>query len=368
MLPIKIRSSKLARYMVCAGYMHLDLVEPEAGEPAREGTAAGEWLQGLLENKALGLTATNGVYFDNDMKFFTQPIADKIKAKAYDQVLCETRIDWQTASGIWIRGQYDAAFEDHRGYLCIDDLKYGWGIIEVKNNWQLISYAIGEVIRRGKYYSHIALTIHQPRPHHEDGESREWIITYEELLGFKQQIEDRMTALANGLKNFQTGPSCKYCAGAAEACTAFSRLYYRALEISTEFHQDSLTEVEIAAQLDQIKRAEEVIKIKLDSLVELSTSRIKAGKIIPGYIQENKVSQRTWKHGVTPEAIKTMTGVDVMEKQVMSPAKAEKLISKDFVKTLTETRFAGVRLVKKNGSDVGNKIFGTQDPTGGFNL
>ena len=47
---MQIRCSKLARYMVCAGYAHLVVEEPEAGEPAREGTAAGEYLQHLLEN------------------------------------------------------------------------------------------------------------------------------------------------------------------------------------------------------------------------------------------------------------------------------------------------------------------------------
>lgn len=361
-----IRSSKLARYMVCAGYMHLDVEEAPGGDAAKEGTAAGEYLEWLLVGKPVQTTATNGVYIDNDIKFFIGCVDNNIKKRAATPVLCETRIDWQTASGIWIKGQYDAAFVDHNGRLCIEDLKYGWGIVEVKENWQLLSYAIGEVIRRGQAFAEISLKIHQPRPHHEDGDTREWIITYAQLLEYKQKIEDRMTALANGLRNFQTSQHCKYCKGAAEACTAFNRLFYRALEVSTEFFQDSLTEEEIARQLDQIKRAEEVIKIKHDSLVELGTSRIKKGKIIPGYVQVDKFSNRAWKNHVSPETIKMMTGLDVVETAFMSPAKAEKLgIGKDLVKFLTETKMTGVRLEKKDGSDVGNKIFGSQNPLGG---
>lgn len=361
-----IRSSKLARYMVCAGYMHLDLEETPGGDAAKEGTAAGEYLQALLENKPIGAVASNGVYFDDDIKFYMKSVAQHIIDRAADTVLCETRIDWQTRSGIWIRGQYDAAFVDDKGRLCIEDLKYGWGIVEVEENWQLLAYAVGEVIRRGQSFTEISFKIHQPRPHHENGSTREWVLTYAQLLEYKEKIELRMQELADGRKDFQTSKHCKYCTGAAEACTAFSRLFYRALEVSTEFYQDSLTEEEIARQLDQIKRAEEVIKIKSDSLVELGTSRIKKGKIIPGYIQVDKFSNRVWKSGVSPDSFKLMTGHDIMEKTIMSPAKVEKLgVPKDLVKYLTECKLTGVKLEKKNGSDVGNKIFGNNSPIGG---
>lgn len=352
--------------MVCAGYTYLDVVEPEAGQPAKEGTAAGEYLQHLLEKTPIPMQATNGVYFDDDMKFHTTPIAEDIFSRANGPVLCETRIDWQTRSGIWIRGQYDAAYVDKRNYLCIDDLKYGWGIVEVTENWQTLGYAIGEVIRRGQGFTHIAIRIAQPRPHHEDGYIREWILTYAELLEYKEKIEARMQLLADGLKTFQTSDKCKYCKGVAEACPAFSRLFYRALEVSMEFVQDSLNNEEVARQLDQAKRAAEVIKIKTDSLEQLGADRIKKGGIIPGYVQANKYSQRQWKPGVSVASLKAITGKDVEEKAMMSPAKAEKLgISKKLVEQLSSTVLTGVKLEKKNGADVGNKIFGNANPTGG---
>lgn len=360
---MEIRCSKLARPMVCAGFVYLTNEESEAGDAAKEGTAAGEWLAGLLEKKPLGAQAENGVYFDDEMKFYTAAIAEDIFSRAATPVLCEQRIDWKTSSGILIRGSYDMAFVDTKGRLCIEDLKYGWGIVEVFENWQLLGYAIGEVIRRGQAFHEISLKIHQPRPHHEDGSTREWVLTYTQLLEYKAKIEARMQEIADGRKDFQTSKNCKYCKGAAEACTAFNRLFYRSLEISTEFYQDKLNNEEIARQLDQVKRAEEVIKIKLDSLVELGTSRIKAGEIIPGYIQSNKYSQREWKPGISPEAIKIMTGKDVVEKTFMSPAKAEKLgIPKELISQLCSSRMTGVKLEKKNGSDVGNKTFGASAP------
>lgn len=361
-----IRSSKLSRYMVCAGYMHLEVEETEAGDPAKEGTACGEVLQYRLENKPIPSVASNGWTINSDMLFYTQDIHDRIKARTAEPVLCETRIDWQTRSGIWIRGQYDAAYVDKQGRLCVDDLKYGWGLVEVKNNWQLLAYAIGECIRRGQGFNDIVLRIMQPRPHHEDGDEREWVLPYKELLKYKEEIEVRMEALANGLKTFQTSSQCKYCSGAAEACPAFSKLFYKSLEITHDFLQDSLNEDEISKQLDLVKRAEEVIAIKRDSLMELGNSRIKKGKIIPGYVQVEKYSHRNWKNGVTMDTVKLMTGKDVSESSMMSPAKAEKLgISKNLVKHLSESRLTGLKLEKKDSSAVGNKIFGTNNPLGG---
>lgn len=362
-----IRCSGLARPMVCAGYLFLTNEEIDNGnDAAKEGTAAGEYLQLLLEGKPIPAMASNGVYFTDDMKFYTTPIAQDIVNRKAGDVLCETRIDWDTASGIQIKGQYDIAFVDHRGYLCIEDLKYGWGIVEVEENWQLLGYAIGEVIRRGQAFTHISLKIHQPRPHHEDGDTREWLLTYSQLLEYKDKIEKRLMEIANGRRDFQTSSKCKYCKGAAEACPAFSRLFYRALEVSTEFFQDSLTNEEVAAQLDQVGRANEVLKIKMDSLVELGNDRIKKGGIIPGYVPVTKYGNREWKQGVSPASIKMMTGKVIMEEVIMSPAKAEKLgVPKELVKQLTQTRMTGVKLEKKNSSDVGNKIFGNKNPVGG---
>jgi hypothetical protein len=277
-------------------------------------------------------------------------------------VHCEQRIDWQTRSGIWIRGQYDISFV-REGRLYIDDAKYGWGIVEVKPNWQLLGYAIGEVIRRGIAFDQIVLRIHQPRPHHEDGPTREWVLSYAELLGYKEQIEERMEQLAAGFRELQTGKQCKYCPASGEACPAFNRLFYRALEVSYQFTQDSIDETELARQLDHVSRAEEVLKIKKSSLEELAVSRIKNGKLIPGYLTEARYGDRKWKPGISPDVIKAMTGKDVVEQTMLSPAKTERLgIPKKFVDKFTDRYMLGQKLVKKDATAVGNKIFGTEVP------
>jgi len=362
---MEIRCSSLARPMVCAGYTALDLHKVEAGQAADNGTAAGEYLEWLLTGQPLRTNATNGVYIDEDMKFHCTHVYNDIMERKHpdSEVRCETRIDWVTQSGIMIRGQYDICFVDKNGVLCIEDLKYGWGIVEVEENWQLLGYTIGEIIRRGKVFDKISLKIHQPRPHHEKGPKREWLMSYQDVLNYKEKIETRMMEIAQGRKDLQTSAKCKYCEGAAQACPAFNRLFYRALEVSTEFHQDSLTNEELSAQLDEIKRAKEVIKIKEDSLVQLGVLKIKEGQLIPNYVQSEQYGNRVWKRNVSPEAIKMMTGLDIYEQVIMSPSKAEKAgLPRKFVSQLTEKQFRGVKLIRKDTTKIGNDIFGGAKP------
>lgn len=350
--------------MVCAGFLFFeDLPVSETNPAAEEGTAAGEMLERILQKQPIPAQARNGVYFDDDMRFYTKPIADDISNKSEDDgILCEQRIDWQTRSGVWIRGRYDASFV-HKGNLYIDDLKYGWGLVEVKGNWQLLGYAIGEVIRRGIAFPKIVLRIHQPRPHHEDGPIREWILSYEELLAYKEQIEARFDQIVNGLKDLTTSKNCKYCEAAAEACPAFNRLFYRSLEITTEFTQDQISEQELSRQLDHVNRAQEVLKIKFDSINQLAVNRIKAGKVIPGYMTETRFGDRKWKAGISPATVEALTGKKIVESVMLSPAKAEKMgIPKDFVNQLVDRPFLGQKLIKKDASIVGDKIFGKNAP------
>lgn len=359
----EIRCSGLARPMECAGFLYMqNLPESEDTEPARQGTAYGELVQRYILGGEIPKQAKNGVYFDHDMHFYAKSAAEEVNSDRQSEVRCEQSIDWQTRSGIWIRGSYDTSFV-RKTRLTIDDDKWGWGIVEVRPNWQLLGYAIGEILRRNEYFPEIVLRIKQPRPHHEDGPIREWILSYAELLEYKEKIEQRMEMIAAGNKTLQTGKHCKYCGACAEACPAFNRLFYRALEVTTEFTQDRIDEAELARQLDQVARAEEVLKIKKSSIQELAVSRIKEGKLIPGWLTQDNFGNRNWKEGTDPAVLEALTGRKVTKEEMLSPAQVEKLgIKKEFVNAFVERKYLGQKLVRRDGSDVGNRIFGKAAP------
>lgn len=358
----EIRCSSLSRPMTCAGSLRFEnLPVQETNDAAKEGTACGEYLAHILtKNHLMGFPshASNGVEIDDDMKFYCNEFKNMINMPP-NEILTEQRIDWQTRSGIWIRGSYDISYVKD-GKLYIDDLKYGYGIHEVFEHWQLLGYAIGEVMRRQEAFPRIVLRIHQPRPHHEDGPTREWELTYEQLLGYKEQIEARMDKIAAGFSELTTSTKCKYCPAAAEACTAFNRAVFHGIDyVLSEFKQDSLTEKELSFQLDLLGRVMEVLKIKNDSINQLAVTRIKDGKIIPGYSTEQSLSDRQWKKEISPEVIKTLTGKDIVETVMLSPAKAEKLgVSKELIATFVDRHFKGHKLVKKDSNKLADKIFG----------
>jgi len=359
----EVRCSGLSRPMNCAGFLFFEnLPEQVTNSAAMEGTACGELLAHYLTKPSLDVPthATNGIAFDDDMKFHAGEVAEEIRNNANGEILCETRIDWETKSGILIKGSYDISYVGKDNKLYIDDLKYGWNLVEVKDNWQLLGYAIGEVIRRQIAFDRIVLRIHQPRPHHEDGPTREWELTYVQLLEYKEKIEARMGQIAGGFAQLSTGKQCKYCPAAPAACTAFNKAVFQGIDhVVDHFQQDDISEKEVSFQLDLLTRVTEVLKIKTDSLNQLAVDRIKRGGIIPNYMTEERLSDRKWKKEVSPLVIQTLTGIDIIEKSMMSPAKAEKLgVPKDLVKTYVDRHFIGQKLVRKDVNALGEKIFG----------
>jgi hypothetical protein len=351
--------------MTCAGSLFFeDLPKQDTNPAAEEGIAAGEYLEHLLlGTQPTPTQARNGIDFNDDMKFYTTEIAEKIKSEAKSQILCEQKIDWQTRSGIWIKGKYDASFIDDEGILNIADLKYGWNIVEVKENWQLLGYVIGEILRRGEAFTKVRLWIYQPRPHHEDGTVRKWEVSYEEVLEYKERIEARLDKIAAGHGELVTSAKCKYCPATASACPAFSRAVYNGIDhVLTQFLQDDIDDQEVSFQLDLLTRVNDVLKIKTDSLKQLAVDRIKNGKVIPGYVTEENYGDRKWKKDVSPLSIEVLTGFKIVESVMLSPAKAEKVgVPKDLVKSLVERYFLGQKLVKKDATKIGDKIFGKRE-------
>lgn len=359
---VKVKSSNLSRVMECAGSLHFtDLPKEVDSEVAKEGTAFGEMVAYKLLGGTYSTHATNNFPFDNDMEFFSNEILDKVAEDLLldkeKPVTCEQRIDWQTNSGIWIKGAYDISFVVGNT-LYIDDVKYGWALVNPEDNWQLISYAIGEVIRTDKSYDEIVMRIHQPRPHHEEGTTREWRISYAKLLELKEVIENRMALLAEGEDELATSTNCRYCLAAA-SCPAVSKAYFRSLEEIHNFVQDDISDAELSFQLDLYKRMQDIFKVRKESLEALAVDRLNNNKLIPNYSIKKSYGNRTWTKGIDADYITMMTGVDITKVEMLSPAQAEKKgVNKTLVAELTKRFEKSPKLERGDTSELGNKIFG----------
>ena len=358
----EIRCSSLHRPMQCLGFLSLEnLLVEEAGQPAKDGTACGELLSEMIRQRTdtpnIGTTASNGTFLDQDMWFYARDTYNTILQRAQgNRIETEERIDWMTPAGIKIRGQFDISFVVGNT-LYIEDLKYGYGIVDVKENWQLIGYAIGKVFQRKQHISHIHFTIHQPRPYHEDGRVRDWVITVDELTGYYLKICERMQAYINGDRTLVTGKSCKYCPGAS-VCPALNRSANSAMDtVLGEWNEKTLTNEEVAEQYELLQRAHELLELRLKSVEQLAINRIQNNQIIPGYAFEMTYGDRKWKSNVTAESVHALTGVSVLKTEMLSPNQAEKAgVSKKLTAALTEKPAKGTKLVKKDLSAEANKV------------
>ena len=364
----EIRCSSLDRYMNCPGFAQMtDLTFSESGPAAEEGTAAGELLQAMLTQRSLKpnvkAMASNGVRFDSDMYYHLTPIAQELLSKNV-LINCEQRVDWVPCAGIAIRGQFDIQYTIGET-LYIEDLKYGWKIVDVKENWQLLGYAIGKFSQLSNDPSqglpkNISLTIHQPRPHHEEGSSRTWVISRDTLADYYQMIAKVSQMIVNGDRTLITGKHCRYCPAAANRCPALNKALYNGInEVMYDFQQDDLTDKDISDQLNLLADVASLTKIKYDALEALACSKMREGRVIPGYGFEEKLGDREWKAEITAEAIETLTGINIKDDTLLSPAKAEKLgVSKSLVAGLTQRVFKGVKAVKKDFTKDAEKVFG----------
>lgn len=366
----EIRCSSLYRAMQCFGPLLLEnLVHEEAGQPAKDGTAVGELLSEMIRQRTdspkIGTTASNGTFLDQDMWFHARDTYNTILQRAQgNPIETEERIDWMTPAGIKIRGQFDVSFRTQENeflVLNVPDLKFGYGIVEVKENWQLIGYAIGQCQRQHAQGlplpQLIRLTIIQPRPYHEDGRIRDWLITFDELIQYYNQICERMQAYVNGSRTLETGKACKYC-NAGSTCPALNRSANKAIDtVLCEWSEKPLTNEEVAEQYELLQRAHELLELRLKSVEQLAISRIQANQIIPGYAFEMTYGDRKWKSNVTPESIHALTGVTITKTEMLSPNQAEKAgVSKKLTSVFTEKPAKGVKLVKKDVAEEANKI------------
>jgi len=358
------RISGLGNLMKCKGRPSLISPEFPPHPAAAEGTAAGEYVRHLIEKTTPGTHASNGIEFDDDMKFHANECLPYFSPTAK----CEHELRWQTRSGIVLIGHPDAS--DVVGTdLIIEDYKYGWNIVDAKEeqldgsytpNWQLLGYAVCEMKAKNPAVTHVTLKIIQPRPHHEEGIVRSFRITVQQLWNYAEQVETVMMDIKNGSKELRTGSQCKYCPHASGSCPAFKRAFYSAFDYIMYHHQkDDINNNELAQHLDMVARAEKIIDTMTGSLNQLAVHRVQSGAIIPGYVSEKTYGNRKWKKNVSPEVIAAMTkGIKIVKTEMVTPAQAIKLgVPKEITEFYTERFFVGEKIIKKDASKVGAEIF-----------
>lgn len=243
-------------------------------------------------------------------------------------------------------------------WLHIDNLHYGWTLVEPEFNWNMIGAALalyGQHYNEMRRVQNIRVRIHQPRQYHPKGDVREWVFNRADLDAHRSTIVNAIARTGE----LRTGPECLNCP-ANTKCPAARKVTGRALDIIEQYHVDDVSNEQLAQELATLEDAEKVLKARKKALEETATHALKKGGYIPGYYLGSVNSRLTWNDGVTADQIKVLTGVAVETEEIkMTPTQAlEAGANEVMMKILSHRPNGGQKLVKgeiteklKNGSN-----------------
>ena len=111
--------------------------------------------------------------------------------------------------------------------------------------------------------------------------------------------------------------------------------------------------------LDEMKRAQEVIKQALRAHEDSALHEVRKGVSIPNYSGVTNQTSPKWKEGVTAEAMEAMTGKKLSKKTIITPTQAvAKGVSEEIIKQFSERKTTGLKLIRVSDSEQARKMFG----------
>jgi hypothetical protein len=270
----------------------------ERGEAAEEGNAVhwmcAEVLSGRGSGEWIGRTAPNGILITADMKAAGIEYVEAVSASApnmHDRHIEEMlRIPRVHPECFGTPDHW--AFIEQDGNLFVDDLKYGFSLVEAEENAQLITYTIGILDLLPRHFENTImchLRIIQPRAFHPLGTARTWRIPATELRTYANLLESAAAAALGPAPVTAAGKQCHYCR-ARHACEAASRYSMWAADYAGGCIPQHLTPKGMAIEIGTLRRAQEIIKHRLTGL---ETAAIALGGV-PGWAVERGPGRLTW--------------------------------------------------------------------------
>lgn len=321
--------------MTCIGSRLMPAaLPPDFDTESRDEGNAAHWLAEQMFNGtpvAVGQAAPNGYVITDDMVEHVSSYVSALDCGEMEADTSYSGVSWEVrgrADHLSVRNEVELVnggngnvLEYDHHVLTIDDFKYGWRIVSPERNWTLLSHAIGWVIRTHQRPDRIVLRIHQPRPYHPDGSLREWSCTFDELMGFYNLIDQR---LSNPTDELTTSlEQCAKCHALA-TCPAARTASMNAIDASMLAFSDDLPKHVLAYELETLRFAGTFIENRRDALEELMTYRIKQGEVFDGWALEPRHGQRRFKPGLTGKGLSLALGVDLVKDGLVTPAEAQR--------------------------------------------
>lgn len=322
-------------------------------DAAREGTCAA-WVAervfatGEPVASFLGAVHENGWLVTDEMVYYVEEYVAMVRGHG-SNVTAEQFVRLTDH----IAGTYDASvLSDDGTTLHLDDLKYGYKLVEVYENTQTIIYGYGEVLRRNDpNITHVVLGIYQPRAFHPEGIYRTWRLPVSELHRLASDIAVAGERAQHPDAVATPGSHCEYCKGRLE-CAALATTLYDWYTVAERTAQGAMSADELAKELTFLDRLKDLYDARKTAVHAEAMQRIGNGEYVPGWGLKDRTGHRKWR--VSPMEVHARTGVAPFKTVEMSPAEIEKAgADKKVVKDLAFSPVVGHKLEQYTDRDFG---------------
>ena len=243
--------------------------------------------------------------------------------------------------------------------LYVWDYKYGYGLVEAFENWQLINYTVGILDSLGVQDDRVTvrMTVIQPRAPHPEGPIRRWVVKGSDLRPHANQLHAAAHEALGPNPAIRSGDHCKNCT-ARHACPAAHKAALFAVDVTDRAEPYELDEAAIGLQLTVLKRAAKAIECRLTALETQAEGKIRAGGMIPGWAMERGAAGKlAWtKPDGEVLALGNLLGIELSKP--MTPTQAGKAgLPKELIEVYA-TRSPGALKLVKASTTLAAKIFG----------
>lgn len=358
-------------------------LDSEPSESKLEGRACHEASQQLLErwrkggvldfSGIVGSLSKDGVVITQELfDAAYEYVNDVAKFCDFNFLAKEVRVEQRVDLGRWIPGWYcipDAwVYEPSTNTITVWDAKFGHGLVEVFENWQLLigtfgiiqSLDIPEPVRQAVK---LDLRVVQPRGFHPDGTIRKWFVTADVVAKHWAQLWDALPKVTSETPPSKTGLQCKNCSARAN-CDTLQRVGYEGIDFAGSLQTHTLSGHNLGVDLKLLRRAAKAIEYRLSGLEEQAIYEIGKGDIVPYFSTERGKGRERWKKDV-PHAEVIMMG-DLLGVNIRKPTELDtpsqvrkKGIDESVIAAYSETPMTALKLVEVDGAKV-RQIFNTQ--------
>lgn len=301
------RPSGAGQWIICHGAPKLSALYPEDrdSEAAQEGTAAHWALAEVLNGRAVAEGQLTNAEFvlTREMVEAAEDMLRRVHGRIAHhggetpRMYVEQWLDIDRI-GTGFGGTVDLAmyFPEART-LYVDDFKYGFGWVEVFENWQLLCYTAGLLqllnLEGRTNDLQLILGIHQPRAFHPDGPHRTWELTPAEARPYIARLNAAFRAATEPDPQLQVNPSCQHCQ-ARHACPALQSHALASIDRSRSAVPFDLPPHALGIELADVRRAIKALQARETGLAGQAEALITRGERVPFWSIERKPGALEW--------------------------------------------------------------------------